>query len=97
MANRRIFDCHGLVFIFGLLFFNVKGCGEMMSLYLIILFAVAIGLFYLAYRLLRAEKDVALEILRYIFVIILSYLAVCAIIAALGLVIPTDRGMANFF
>lgn len=66
-------------------------------LYLIILFAVAIGLFYLAYRLLKAEKDVALEILRYIFVIILSYLAVCAIIAALRYVIPTSRGLANFF
>jgi hypothetical protein len=48
-------------------------------------------LFYLAYRLLKAEKDIALEILRYIVVILLSWLAVCSIVAALRYVIPNVR------
>ncbi|TEB10762.1 hypothetical protein Pmgp_02077 [Pelotomaculum propionicicum] len=62
-------------------------------MYLPIIFVVfAIGLFYLAYRLLKAEKDVALEILRYIVVIFLSWLAVSLIIAALRYVTPIGRG-----
>jgi len=52
-------------------------------LYTIILFIIAIGLFYFAYRLLKAEKDAALEILRYVVVIFLGWLAVCSIITAI--------------
>lgn len=55
--------------------------------YSIILFVIAIGLFYLIYRLLKAEKDVVIEILRYIFAIILVWFAVCLIIAGLRYVI----------
>lgn len=57
-------------------------------LYAIILVLIAIGLFYVVYRLLKAEKDVVLELLRYIAVFFLSWIAICSIIAALRCFTP---------
>jgi len=57
-------------------------------IYSVILFAIAIGMFYLVYKLIKAEKDVVIEILRYIAAITLSWFAVCSIIAALTYVRP---------
>ncbi|MDD4170355.1 MAG: hypothetical protein PHD36_08925 [Desulfotomaculaceae bacterium] len=51
--------------------------------YSIILMIIAVGLFYLVYRILKADKDVVLEILKYIVVVLLLWLAVCSIVAAL--------------
>lgn len=52
------------------------------------LIVIAIGLFYLVYRLLKAEKDTVLEILKYTVAIFLLCFAVCLIIAAIRFVIP---------
>lgn len=54
--------------------------------YSIILMIIAVGLFYLVYRILKADKDVVLEILKYIVVVLLLWLAVCSIVAALRVV-----------
>ena len=50
--------------------------------YAIVLILFAIGLFYLAYRVVKAEKDVLLEILRYVAAVSIAWLAVCSIVAA---------------
>ncbi|OPX90111.1 MAG: hypothetical protein A4E53_01326 [Pelotomaculum sp. PtaB.Bin104] len=56
-------------------------------LYSIILIIIAVGLFYLVYRILKADQDVVLEILKYIIVVLLLWLAVCSIVAALRYVV----------
>lgn len=53
-------------------------------MYIPIMFVVfAIILFYLTYRFLKAEKDVLLEIIRYIFAAVFVSFAILLIITAL--------------
>jgi len=65
---------------------KLRGCEELFISNS--LFLIAIGLFYLVYRLLKAEKDAALEILKYIAATFLLCFAVCLIIAAVRYALP---------